>query len=109
MKQIFDWLREQINKHSYSKYDRGNFFASFIDTKIAIGIINEAESKWESDCCELLDKLIAETPRCRHRVCEIRGEEACVDFKFCENCLIDAVKDIFTNKDSKFRKIVEVE
>ena len=47
MKQIFDWLREQIYKHSYSKYDRGNLFASFIDSKIAIDLINEAEAKWE--------------------------------------------------------------
>ena len=51
IEQIFDWLREQINKHSYSKYDRGNFFASFIGTKIAVDLINEAEAKWEAECC----------------------------------------------------------
>lgn len=110
MKQIFDWLREQFDKQSINGIsENGLVVTSFIHSKIAKLCIDEAEAKWEADCCELLDKLIAETPQYRHGVCAFRNEEECVDFEHCENCLVDAVKDIIKNSDSRFRKISEVE
>jgi hypothetical protein len=104
MKQIFDWLRGQIGKRT----DGFNSIA-MIDVNRVHDIIDEAEAKWEADYCELLDKLIKEAPQYRHGVCAFRNEEECVDFEYCENCLVDAVKDIIKNSDSRFRKISEVE
>ena len=57
MKQIFDWLREQINgkivKSPTNNEDwfrdecvRNNAYQNALD------FINEAEAKWEKDCCE---------------------------------------------------------
>ena len=56
MKQIFDWLREQINakivKSPTNNEDwfrdecvRNNAYQNALD------FINEAEAKWEKDCC----------------------------------------------------------
>lgn len=54
MKQIFDWLREQINKNIYSIPLQNNHGVKFksIDIADAENIINEAEAKWEAECCE---------------------------------------------------------
>lgn len=49
MKQIFDWLREQMQKAEYNHTYYGTDFA--VNTERAIEIIDEAEAKWESDCC----------------------------------------------------------
>ena len=57
MKQIFEWLREQCKDRSESCYksylklksdeDYGCSFAY----AHAVDLINEAEAKWEADCC----------------------------------------------------------
>ena len=59
MKQIFDWLREQIeNKSNYEPvdYDYCDMACSgeqgFIAREDALDAINEAEAKWEAECCE---------------------------------------------------------
>lgn len=53
MKQIFDWLREQFDKQSINGIsENGLVVTSFIHSKIAKLCIDEAEAKWESDCCE---------------------------------------------------------
>ena len=59
MKQMFDWLREQIeNKCNYEPvdYDYCDIACSgeqgFIAREDALEAINEAEAKWEADCCE---------------------------------------------------------
>lgn len=70
MKQIFDWLREQMRTHSneaeasmfymidegrgercvYSEIDfEEQKSKTWID---AISLVDEAEAKWEADCCE---------------------------------------------------------
>ena len=47
MKQIFDWLREQIDKNSINGIsESGAFVTSFIHSKIAKLCIDEAEAKW---------------------------------------------------------------
>ena len=52
MKQIFDWLREQIaNEINEPTCIRKDY--DFDDGLIhARDLINEAEAKWESECCE---------------------------------------------------------
>ena len=51
MKQIFDWLREQINESSYEEEDYFSNSYTVIELEDAIDKINEAEAKWEEDCC----------------------------------------------------------
>ena len=52
MKQIFDWMREQIaNEINEPTCIRKDY--DFDDGLIHVrDLINEAEAKWESDCCE---------------------------------------------------------
>ena len=48
MKQIFNWLREQMRKHIYTDFTE----TDSIEFLTAISLIDEAEAKWETDCCE---------------------------------------------------------
>lgn len=61
MKQIFDWLREQMDKE-YNHYMRMADYTEDEELRafkhgvskgldMAHGFINEAEAKWESECC----------------------------------------------------------
>ncbi len=52
MKLIFDWLREQMEESSYEEEDYFSTSYTVIDLEDAIDKINEAEAKWEADCCE---------------------------------------------------------
>lgn len=47
MKQIFDWLREQIKDASFRPFNEVVVYEESVKN-----IINEAEAKWESECCE---------------------------------------------------------
>lgn len=50
MKQIFDWLREQIDKEREPEYNIAD--GAFNEgLSVAISIINEAEAKWEAEHC----------------------------------------------------------
>ena len=52
MKQIFDWMREQmrlsLDEPQYL-HDGEDFYNGIIHAE---EVINEAEAKWESECCE---------------------------------------------------------
>ena len=48
MKQIFDWLREQINATIGVEL----FGTEYTGINRVNRIINEAEAKWEADCCD---------------------------------------------------------
>ena len=51
MKKIFDWLREQVNDGREFEHDeRNECFNNALD--YAIRRVDEAEAKWEADCCE---------------------------------------------------------
>lgn len=52
MKQIFDWLREQIKEESANGFGTNGAFFSYLPTVRAEKVINEAEAKWESEVCE---------------------------------------------------------
>lgn len=47
MKQIFDWLREQIKDASFRPFNEVVVYEESVQN-----LINEAEAKWEADCCE---------------------------------------------------------
>lgn len=49
MKQIFDWLRGQIETKAFRQGFSNDVFVRVEDVG---NIINEAEAKWEADCCE---------------------------------------------------------
>lgn len=51
MKKIFDWLREQIYGEETPEYD--NFDKGLNrGLQIALRKVDEAEAKWEAECCE---------------------------------------------------------
>lgn len=52
MKQIFDWMREQMRNMTYEADDWNGETYKAVDLDDAEEIINEAEAKWEADCCE---------------------------------------------------------
>lgn len=129
MKQLFDWLREQINEEAFPTHE--NYSAVWHDD--VMNTINEAEAKWgghaicyldspceyqnedirvadeEAEVCELLDELVLETPQYRHGVCAFRHEEECCEYESCGHCLVSAIKDLLVNPNSRFKKISEVE
>ena len=82
MKQIFDWLREQIREAEYNHALYGTDFA--VNTEKAIDIIDEAEAKWEKDCCEWKkyesDIIFPYKTSCGH------SEVFYDTFKFCPYC-----------------------
>ena len=47
MKQIFDWLRGAILDKAFEGYNG----QTLVDIHDVGNIINEAEAKWEADCC----------------------------------------------------------
>ena len=62
MKQIFDWLREQIkNRKAKNDFLEDRVWNHAI--RVCIEIIDEAEAKWEQDCCEWKRVGLTENPR----------------------------------------------
>ena len=66
MKQIFDWLREQINSAPIVKL----LGTEYIGIRRVKQIINKAEAKWEADCCEWKVKRFATFDDVMDFVCE---------------------------------------
>jgi len=58
MKEMFDWLREQMKKAEYNHTYYGTDLA--VNTDKAIDIIDEAEAKWKEDEAELRANVIDE-------------------------------------------------
>ena len=64
MKQIFDWLREQMRNKAYKAWDGDNKREIMLITlPVVENIINEAEAKWEAECCEWKRVGLTENPR----------------------------------------------
>lgn len=85
MKHIFDWLREQIEENSAVEFVNDGACFNYIPKILAENIINEAEAKWESDCCEW--KQYETKYGTRYQNC--RATEQPIDifgFKFCPYC-----------------------
>lgn len=91
---VFDWLREQINKNIYSIPLQNNHGVKFkaIDIADVENIINEAEAKWETDCCEwegFDNSPIKEAEMWTYKTtCQmyIREEYTDTHWKFCPYC-----------------------
>lgn len=77
MNQIFDWLREQI----------GNIDVNDIDVlqDMALEKVDEAEAKWESDCCEWKHKEYHTNCFCGHNE-GYAEHDFVIGWKFCPYC-----------------------
>ena len=52
IEEIFDSMREQIDKRSFIYASKDSARRKYIDCSDLDTIINEAEAKWKEDCCE---------------------------------------------------------
>jgi hypothetical protein len=82
MKQIFDWLRDYIYRNTY-KND-----VEVITQEDALAMVDEAEAKWEADCCEWewfeVDG-VRTYANCKYSRDTLDLREM-ADFKFCPYC-----------------------
>lgn len=93
MKQIFDWMREQMKENSAMRVNSKKFYdnpqdGQYVDEVVLVenmdSIINEAEAKWEADCCEWKRKKNTSFAEAVHRVpCHIY---TVIHWKFCPYC-----------------------
>ena len=83
MKEIFDWLREQI----YGNNDKAKNFSKdtyVVNKKYVDKIINEAEAKWKEDCCEWKPHDKAKNVLMVHG--ELHYRHYVSEWKFCPYC-----------------------
>lgn len=92
MKQIFDWMRNEVLDEALidgEMHSTDNVFLSLHDIA---EIINEAEAKWEADCCEwkgfdnsLIEGKVMWTyeTTCKKYIPEERTSKY---FRFCPYC-----------------------
>ena len=77
MKQIFDWLREQrVNTIELSD---GRIC---VELSLVRELINEAEAKWESDCCEWKE-ISWNVYNAHERFC---GDNILKEWTYCPYC-----------------------
>ncbi len=81
MKQIFKWLREEIEANSVTVGG-----ADIIGSHMARVLVNQAETKWEKDCCEWEYVGLTENPRyvSAHDMWEVLTVAEL--WKFCPYC-----------------------
>lgn len=84
MKQIFDWLREQCKSHKVIPIMCNADVVNNLAITHCIEEINEAEAKWEAECCEWkkyeYDILFPYKTSCGH------SEVFFDTFKYCPYC-----------------------
>ena len=98
MKQIFDWLREQIRSREITidfrikellKKDNAADFEKLSTKQMTLlevlTLINEAEAKWEADCCEWEHGRNYVNCFCRCYGIMVEHDWA-IGFKFCPYC-----------------------
>lgn len=89
MKQIFDWMREQLEEdiewyetHGINKdFNRGIIG----EANKGISLVDEAEAKWESDCCEWKHREHYVNCFCKCYGIMVEHDMA-IGFKFCPYC-----------------------
>ncbi len=95
MKQIFDWLREQIEENKYlivpkgksSTYDDAE---TVVDIADAERMIDEAEAKWEA----VIEQMEEYRAKFDCRICKYNKTERQVCTKDCTDALIDGLLEI---------------
>lgn len=83
MKQIFNWLREQMRKHIYTDFTE----TDSIEFLTAISLIDEAEAKWETDFCQYKPRKAYKVGYCYTTMCgKERTHTLGRESKYCEYC-----------------------
>ena len=82
MKQIFDWLRGAILDKAFKIYD-GTIAVDIHDVG---NIINEAEAKWEADCCEWFERDFEDSFYYSHDGKEFDYKNDVKYWKYCPYC-----------------------
>ena len=80
MKQIFDWMRKQPLK-AFKVYD-GSIGVYPCEVN---RLIDEAEAKWEAECCEWKHKEYHTNCFCGHNECYAEHDFV-ISWKFCPYC-----------------------
>jgi hypothetical protein len=96
MKQIFDWLREQMQKRidrcevndtpDIEEGRRMYILGKQGGLEKALELVNEAEAKWELDCCEWKPTGLCEPPRYLEAHDLIAYELDVSIWKYCPIC-----------------------
>ena len=82
MKQIFDWLREEIEANSV---DVGG--TELITMHRARVLVNQAKAKWEAECCEYKPRKAYKVGYCYTTMCgKERTHTLGRESKYCEYC-----------------------
>lgn len=84
MKEIFDWLREEIRSYSCDVDTFSGKVVKSLDTEDALEAITEAEAKWEADCCEWKPHDKAKNVLMVHG--ELHYRHYVSEWKFCPYC-----------------------
>lgn len=84
MKQIFDWLREHLE-------ETANDVSPNTDKLVVLArverLINEAEAKWEAECCEYKPRKAYKVGYCYTTRCgKERTHTLARESKYCEYC-----------------------
>lgn len=83
MKQIFNWLREQIEAKAFRQGFSNDVLVKVEDVG---NVIDEAEAKWESDCCEYENMGSFYKPSCNDNMNEFISWVDLRHYKFCPYC-----------------------
>lgn len=85
MKQIFDWMREQLEEllrePSY-RHNGDDFNTGIVDAE---SILDEAEAKWEAECCKWKHREHYVNCFCKCYGIMVEHDWA-IGFKFCPYC-----------------------
>ena len=89
MKQIFDWLREQVLEEAIVDGELRSTEVVFLPLQDFVDLVDEAEAKWEADCCEWkLEDAEANlyVTKCEKRQLIFEGTPTENDYKYCPYC-----------------------
>ena len=101
MKQIFDWLREQMRNKAYKAWDGDNKREIMLITlPVVENIINEAEAKWEA----VIEQMEEYRAKFDCRTCKHNKTEGQVCTKDCTDALIDEMLEILKSKISEVER-----
>ena len=88
MKQIFDWLREQVLEEAIVDGELRSTEVVFLPLQDFVDLVDEAEAKWEKDCCEWKPTHLhnhARFSNCMVKFDELHRQDVeC--FNFCPYC-----------------------
>ncbi len=104
MKEIFDWLREQV----YGNNDKAKNFSKdthVVNKEYIDNIITEAEAKWEATEAEIRAKAIEEFAKAIMAKATEESEKVVFDGRLVGYALsLDCVSDVVAEVTEKMRK-----